>query len=134
MPSKTKNRRNRIRRHRKGTRSQRGGDILHTLSFGKYGTPDYSTTSSDSGWFGQEWWNSLTSTNKPTVIETNANPMHQSAVLNDSTLSNSTFTPNSIPIQTNGYSTGGKKTKSKSCSRKHRHKHTKSCVKCIAKK
>ena len=138
MPGKTKNRRNRIRRNRKGSQRQRGGDWLHTLSFGVAGTADDSTTSSDSGWFGQKWWDSLTSSNKPTIIDTNTNtiPIQQSYTPDTSSLSNSEFGPNDTtynPMLTNEYNkngyNGGKKSKSRSCHRKRRHKHTKSCKK-----
>ena len=156
MPSKTKNRRAKgTRRHRKGTMRQRGGDWMHTLSFGFTGTADDPTTPKQTWaeWAGiksdpsgKSWWDRLTSSN--TSADTNygitTNPMQpyiapessSSSSPSTSSLSNSVFAPDATtynPMQTdeynkNGYN-GGKKSKSRSCHRKHKHKHTKSCSK-----
>jgi hypothetical protein len=137
MPSKTKNRRaNGNKRRGKRTRSQRGGDIWHTLSLGAFGTAD-PTTQTWSEWFGinsgKGWLESLTSSSPTTnPIQSSYEP---SSNVPESSLSNSDFNQNTTMQDTtmqdteyNGYN-GGKKSKSRSCHRKHRHKHTKSCSK-----
>lgn len=129
MPSKTKNRRAKgTRRHRKGTRGQRGGDWMHTLSFGLTGTADDLTTPKQtwSEWAGitsdpsgKSWWERITSSSPTT------NPM-QSNNAPSSPLSNSDFPTDATSPYGAQYS-GGKKSKSKS--RSCHHKHTKSCSK-----
>jgi hypothetical protein len=101
---------------------------MNTFSFGLAGTPDEPTTTSSSSW--SDWWNKLTLPNS-TVVDSNTNPMQPPAntLINESSLSNSDFGPvetTSNPLQSAQYN-GGKKSKSKSCSRKH--KHRKSCKK-----
>ena len=144
MPSKTKNRRAKGNKRRgKRTRNQRGGGWLNTLSLGYAGTADDPTTQTWSEWFGinsgKGWWESLTSSS-PTTNPIQAPELPYAPALPASSLSNSVFNPEATTdfnpeattynnsMNTNGYG-GGKKSKSRSCHRKHRHKHTKSCSK-----
>jgi hypothetical protein len=150
MPSKTKNRRNRNKtKNGKKTRGQRGGNFLHTISFGLAGTPDAPSDSSvtQQTWAewagiksdpsGKSWWERLTSSS-PTVIETNTNPMQSNNISDTSdtsytsdtsSISNSDVVPDTTTYNPMNNKYGGKKSKSKSsrCSRKH--KHSKSCFK-----
>ena len=137
MPSKTKTRKfkgNRRHRKGKGTRSQRGGDWMHTLSFGTLGTADDPTTPSSSSWLPDffksdpnkpafDWTFGLS---KPSETYT-APTAYTAETSSTSGLSNSVFAPDATT--SNSSYSGGKKSKSRSCHRKHRHKHTKSCSK-----
>jgi hypothetical protein len=159
MPSKTKNRRIKRKGKGKGTRGQRGGDWMHSLSFGTFGIADDPTTpkQSWSDWFSFKSDPSKPSTSwsldsitpdifksKPTVIETNTNPMQPTASYapaasayatsaSDVTAAASDTAYN--PMQTNEYEkngfNGGKKTKTKTKMHRchHKHKHSKSCSK-----
>jgi hypothetical protein len=152
MPSKTKNRRAK-RSNRGKTRSQRGGDIWHTLSFGYAGTPDDPTSASSFKWSD---WNpfksdpngkgfldsinpfSSTKTNDSTTyspLDSSTSPASPASLASpdESSLSNTSFTqePTYNPMQEeeykkNGYN-GGKRSKSRKCH--HKHKHKKSCNK-----
>jgi len=152
MPGKTKNKtakrtkRSNIRK----TRSQRGGDIWHTLSFGYAGTPDDPTTASSfklSDWNpfksdpnGKGFLDSInpfSSTKTYTPLDSSTSSSTSSlaypASPDESSLSNTSFTqePTYNPMQEeeykkNGYN-GGKRNKSRKCHRKH--KHRKSCNK-----
>ena len=48
--NKTKRRHHVSKRHRHRTRSQKGGDLMHTLSFGFVGTPDQPVGTGTSSW------------------------------------------------------------------------------------
>jgi hypothetical protein len=148
MPSKTKNRRAK-RSNRGKTRSQRGGDIWHTLSLGLAGTPDDPNTASSTSWWnpfksdpnGKSWWDKLTSPNTTTTTPAYdssdvENPMQKSYVPDASSAPSAPipFDPSASAasessLSNDSFSTkyGGKRSKSRKCHRKH--KHRKSCNK-----
>ena len=138
MPGKTKNKRAK-KSNRGKTRSQRGGDIWHTLSLGLAGTPDDPTTTSS---FKFSDWNPFKSDPNGKGFLDSINPFSSTKTYDPlDTSTASPAPPAPVPfdpsasaasessLSNDSFSTkyGGKRSKSRKCHRKH--KHRKSCNK-----